>query len=62
MCIWRKIPGLWWCSWFLQEAWGGVMCREPGWRAGCGNMEKKVRVVWEWVAGLLESPKLERHC
>lgn len=50
-------------SCFLQEVWGRVTSREPGWRAGCGKFEqKKVWIVWEWMASLLGNPKLVGHC
>lgn len=43
--------------------WGRVTSRELGWRAGCGKFEqKKVWIVWECVASLLENPKLAGHC
>lgn len=33
-----------------------------GWRVGCGKLEEKVWILWEWVASLLENPKLVGHC
>lgn len=50
-------------SCFLQEVWGRVTSLELGWRAGCGKFEqKKVWIIWECVASLLENPKLAGHC